>query len=238
MKPAFLIYCNIYPAIEELSYEEKGKLFDSIFLYSMEKETVEMTGETKMAFNFIKQSLDLDTSKYESIVERNRINGKKGGRPKNQENPVGYLETQDNPEEPKKANINKNNNIKDILLSKDNNSGVDNSTSDSVKEVYDFYVSNTGSKEKLSPTRKKKIQVRLKEFGIEDCKNAILGAINDSFMSGDNDRGWKADIDYIFRNYEKTEKCIQLLNKTKNGKPESDDPLFRASIEATQKRSI
>jgi hypothetical protein len=114
LKPAFLIYWSIYPAIEELSYEEKGKLFDSIFLYTMGKEIVEMTGATKMAFNFIKQSLDLDTLKYESIVERNRLNGLKGGRPRNPENPVGYLvtqKTQRNPEEPKKANKNMNKNI-------------------------------------------------------------------------------------------------------------------------------
>jgi len=112
-KPAFLIYWSIYPAIEELSFEEKGKLFDSIFLYTMGKEIVEMTGATKMAFNFIKQSLDLDTSRYEAIVERNRINGLKGGRPRNPENPVGYLVTQRNPEEPKKANKNINKNKKE-----------------------------------------------------------------------------------------------------------------------------
>ena len=42
-----------------------------------------------------------DSIKYENVVERNRENGKSGGRPKKptvtQENPLGFLETHDNP---------------------------------------------------------------------------------------------------------------------------------------------
>jgi hypothetical protein len=36
--------------------------------------------------------------KYEKQVQRSRENGKKGGRPNNLENPVGFSITQNNPE--------------------------------------------------------------------------------------------------------------------------------------------
>jgi DNA-binding MarR family transcriptional regulator len=80
-----------------------------------------------------------------------------------------------------------------------------------VNEIYDFYIKQTGSKEKLSELRRHKIKKRIDEFGVEECKKAILGAINDPFLMGENDRGNKyANLDFIFRSFEKTE---QLINK-------------------------
>ena len=59
---------------------------------------------TQIAFIPIKTTLKRDLDKYEEQKERNRENGKKGGRPKkteeNPKNPVGYLE---NPIKAKKA---------------------------------------------------------------------------------------------------------------------------------------
>ena len=68
-------------------------------------------------WTFIKSQLDKFGDNYnQKVVNRNRENGKKGGRPKkpnttqrNPENPVGKKETQKTP----KKNINKNKNIND-----------------------------------------------------------------------------------------------------------------------------
>jgi hypothetical protein len=57
----------------------------------------------KIAFAYIREHLKRDNQKYKNICIRNSENGKRGGRPKNPNNPAVKLVTQNNPEEPKKA---------------------------------------------------------------------------------------------------------------------------------------
>ena len=54
----------------------------------------------KVAFSPFKNQFIRDEKKYESIVERNRINGLKGGRPSKPKEPTGLS---GNPSDPKKA---------------------------------------------------------------------------------------------------------------------------------------
>ena len=57
----------------------------------------------RYAFNDWKTKAKEDFAKYDRVVDRNRANGRLGGRPKKEEtkenpkNPMGYLETQENP---------------------------------------------------------------------------------------------------------------------------------------------
>lgn len=86
-KKSFILYCDTYENIKDLSLDDKGKLLDSIFNYAMETQInpnnpVNIDGAAKMAFNFIKSQMDRDTNKYNSFVEKQRVNGAKGGRPK------------------------------------------------------------------------------------------------------------------------------------------------------------
>ena len=66
-------------------------------------------------WTFIQSQLDKFNDKYEqNVVERNRLNGSKGGRPKksetNPKNPMGYLETQKTLNKNKNINNNENDN--------------------------------------------------------------------------------------------------------------------------------
>jgi hypothetical protein len=75
------------------------------------------------------------------------------------------------------------------------------------------------SKYKFSPARKKLICTRLKEFSKDDIMLAIDHASQDNFYSGNNDTHWTADLEYICRSYEKTEKLLNLApRRTDNGK--------------------
>lgn len=75
----------------------------------------------KPIWNFVKKQIENMDEKYqEKVVERNRENGKKGGRPKNQpitetqenlKNPMGYLETQETLNEKDNENENINDNV-------------------------------------------------------------------------------------------------------------------------------
>ena len=93
-RDGIIIYVQQYEAIKDLSQSDKGLLLDAIFHYHITGEVMqELPPMVLMAFTFIRTSIDSNTRKYEAIVERNRENGKKGGRPRNPKNPS----------EPKKA---------------------------------------------------------------------------------------------------------------------------------------
>ena len=87
------------------------------------------------------------------------------------------------------------------------------SQGDDIKEVFEYYVDcfQAGSAHiKLSEQRKTKIRMRLKDAGKEMLMKAILNTSQSPFHRGDNDRGWKANIDFIIRNYEQVEKLAAL----------------------------
>ena len=107
MKNSFVIYHSYLDNLEDLTDEQFGKLFRALFHYEIKREEPNFAGGLKIAFNFIKRDLDANLEKYENICERNRLNGLKGGRPRNPSgfqkkpnNPSGFG---NNPEKPKKA---------------------------------------------------------------------------------------------------------------------------------------
>jgi hypothetical protein len=137
MKDSFLIYTCHYPSLQLLSLEEKGILLDAIYLYHIDGSEPNLASDTiKLAFSFLKQQFDRDAEKYSKIVERNRQNGKVGGRPKN---PVGYLDTlgfQRNPVKPQKAdNDNDNDNVNESNIFK-------NQLLISINEIEEFMLSD------------------------------------------------------------------------------------------------
>jgi len=110
-KESFLIYKSFYPAIEELSNEDLGKLFRAIFEYQISGiETTDVS--ILMAFRFFKNQFRLDDNKYEDIVKRNKSNGLKGGRPKTEPKPKNPLGLQ-KPKKPDNDNENVNDNEKE-----------------------------------------------------------------------------------------------------------------------------
>ncbi len=105
-KDNFILYSEQEQLFNLLNDTQAGKLIKAIFEYEKNGTIPKLNPQTNMAFISIKTTLDRNKEKYEKVIERNKQNGKKGGRPKTQnnpENPVGFLETQNNPEKPKKA---------------------------------------------------------------------------------------------------------------------------------------
>jgi uncharacterized protein YdaU (DUF1376 family) len=50
---------------------------------------------------------------------------------------------------------------------------------------------------KLTDVRRKKIKARIKEYSVEDWSKAMKAIYNSKFLRGENDRGWKADFDFL-----------------------------------------
>lgn len=65
----------------------------------------------------------------------------------------------------------------------------------------------------LSERRKSHIEQRLKTYTEEQILTAIKNYASNSFYTGNNDRGWKADIDFIIRSDEQIEKGLNLKSK-------------------------
>ena len=84
-KKSFVLYTDYWQHFELLNVEERGEILTAIFDYVRTGEFPDLRGGVEMAFSFIRAQLDRDAEKYESICERNRKNGSKGGRP--QKNP-------------------------------------------------------------------------------------------------------------------------------------------------------
>ena len=96
-KKSVLIYCDLIHTVKHLPDELAGRLFKHLLAYVNDEDPQTDDVILKIAFEPIKQQLKRDLQKYNNIVERNKINGAKGGRPKK---PTGLI---GNPKEPKKA---------------------------------------------------------------------------------------------------------------------------------------
>lgn len=114
-RPSFLLYKSFYEPIKHLKDEELGLLFRAIFDHQNGLDIKISSPQVAMAFAFFKNQFVLDRAKYQLVIDRNKSNGSKGGRPKTQKtqanpkNPVGFQE----PKKPEKEND------KDIILLED-----------------------------------------------------------------------------------------------------------------------
>lgn len=104
-KQSFLLYCDLIKVVEKLPEKKAGQLFLHILRYvnDLNPETDDLM--INIAFEPVKLQLKRDLKKYESICDRNKNNGLKGGRPekenpKEPKKPSGLF---GNPKEPKKA---------------------------------------------------------------------------------------------------------------------------------------
>ena len=121
-KDSFIFYRDWLDGLKGLDVTTRLELLEAIINYGLDGKEMELSAMAKAVFGFIKPQLDRNADKYEQMCERNRANGRKGGRPKkteetqsNPENPVGFLETQQNPKNPLKPdNDNDNDNDNDI----------------------------------------------------------------------------------------------------------------------------
>ena len=62
-----------------------------MLVYSITGEAPQLSGNERFLFPMVKAQIDRDIQKYDKTCQKNALNGKSGGRPKN---PVGFQETQ------------------------------------------------------------------------------------------------------------------------------------------------
>jgi hypothetical protein len=93
MRKSFILYIDSFEVLQHLSDEQLGKLTRLLFKYQIDGSTPEVNDPLFFPFGFIRATMDRDNEKWEKRAESARVNGTKGGRPK--ENQDGYQETQE-----------------------------------------------------------------------------------------------------------------------------------------------
>jgi len=99
-KKSFILYTDQSGVFNQLPDEIAGKLIKHIFAYVNDENPISEDLIINIAFEPIKQSLKRDLKRYEEYVEKQSVNGAKGGRPKK---PTKTQITQAFFEKPKKA---------------------------------------------------------------------------------------------------------------------------------------
>lgn len=133
MKGSFLLHIDSLNILDKMSNEQAGELFKAIKYYHEVGTLPEIDLLMQIAIMPFINQFKRDEEKYNNVVERNKKNGKKGGRPSNNQedkpkkpsglfgNPKKPKETQDNPKKPKKPdNDNDNDNVSDSVNDNDN----------------------------------------------------------------------------------------------------------------------
>lgn len=138
-KKSFIAYCEWRETFQELSDAEAGRLIKHLFDYVNDLNPETEDKLTKMCFIPIKQSLKRDLLKYDDYIDKQRINGAKGGRPKN---PTLSKKTQPFLEEPKKAD-NVNVNVNDSVIKKEVKGKNIRFIPPSLLEIEDYFFSKT-----------------------------------------------------------------------------------------------
>lgn len=187
---------SLMTATNRLSMTEKGEVLDAIMRYGFNSD--EYTGDSTivaMIFDLMKPYIDENQKRYDAIVERNRVNGKRGGRPKSNKNPEKPRETQENPVgyfgNPEKPSRTQTNLDTDTDTDTDTVPTVSNTSRTDVLEDAEIVEIET----KISGKNSKRVRAREKpeipkEATWRDSFDIYLQDCRDAWKRWMNDRDW------------------------------------------------
>lgn len=78
----------------------------------------------------------------------------------------------------------------------------------------------------MTPNRKKVVKARIKQYGKDGVMEVFRLVLQSPFLNGDNDRGWKANFDWIF----KQENFTKIMEGNYNGKRIDSNTERRESV--------
>lgn len=229
-RDSFVFYVKWAKAISGCDAEVKAEVYDAIVEYVISGTIPGLKPLAQMAFNFIKQELDENISKYEAIRIARSNAGKLGGDKmvgnsnaekqskiiKNNQNQSNESNEEQN-QSKQTVYVNVYDNVNDI-----NNNELPNgsSSSEGVPPTSDedinfkLLVSYFNQETKgvfgkivnpLSEKRKVMIRARIRQYGKKKFIEAIQIALKSSFLRGQNQKNWVMDFDWFIRptNFEK-----------------------------------
>ncbi len=158
-KNSFILYHSYQKHLEDLSDAEVGQLTRAIFHYSETGEVPKLKPLLKMAFNFIREDIDINKEKYEEKCRKNKENIKKRW---NKENTNVYDRIRSDTNYTDNDNVNDNVNDNDKYISKDMDLKIQTSSNNSFKKKKEY--GNTDIN-KFIKGLNKYLQIKLPEDG-------------------------------------------------------------------------
>lgn len=79
--PYVCLYGSYLESVAPFSEAERGRLLTAMLVYAVRGEEVRLPGNERYLWPTIKSQIDRDAAAYRDRCEKNRDNGKKGGRP-------------------------------------------------------------------------------------------------------------------------------------------------------------
>ena len=173
-KKSFILYCDQQGVFNMLPDEQAGKLIKHIFAYVNDEEPTSEDLLLTIAFESIKTQLKRDLRKYENYIDKQKENGRKGGRPKTQPFLDETQKTQAFFLKPKKAD-NVNVNVNENVIIKEN-----------IKEKQSRFVPPTAAE----------VKAYMQEQGMDDLSEKWLAFYESKgWLIGKNKmRDWKAAV--------------------------------------------
>lgn len=120
------------------------------------------------------------------------------------------------------------------LTTNKNDKNEKNNIYSQIQEEFNSICVNLSSIKKITDSRKRVINARIKEYGLETVLEVFNLVNKSSFLNGNSERGWKADFDWIMKpsnftkilegNYNNKEK--QQENKKYENTNFDDIPIF------------
>ena len=198
-RETFVFYKDWLNVIRDLPSEVQLEVYQAIAEYAIYDNLIELKPLAKVAFGFIKQTIDRDTQKYISISEKRSEAGKRGGRP------LKNNELKESNEKQKKQLLSEKSKKSNCPLNDNDNDNVNDNISflEKKKQKSDVAVSDLENENSESPietlqTPKEQSGGGRKRFVIptpeevqaycDERKNGILGQQFCDFYSS---KGWK-----------------------------------------------
>lgn len=188
MKESMVIPRSLLTATNRLSMTEKGEVLDAIMRYGFDGE--EYSGDSvvvAMIFDLTKPYIDENNKRYDAVVERNRNNGKKGGRPKSTKNPEKPNKTQKNPDEPRRTQTNL-----DTDTDTDTDTGSIISSRTNVLEDAEIVTENISIAGKNKKSAREKIETA-QEVTWRDSFDVYLQSCREAWCRWTQDKEWMAE---------------------------------------------
>lgn len=179
---------SLLTATNRLSMTEKGEVLDAIMRYGFDGE--EYSGDSvvvAMIFDLTKPYIDENNKRYDAVVERNRNNGKKGGRPKSTKNPEKPNKTQKNPDEPRRTQTNL-----DTDTDTDTDTGSIISSRTNVLEDAEIVTENISIAGKNKKSAREKIETA-QEVTWRDSFDVYLQSCREAWCRWTQDKEWMAE---------------------------------------------
>ncbi len=177
-KNSFVLYNEFIETFETLTDEDAGQLVKHLFRYVNDQNPETENPMVKLAFIPMKQQLKRDLKKYEKYIEKQSLNGAKGGRPAK---PKETQKTQPFIEKPKKA--------EDVDVDVDDNSKKNYTKNDFFSDWNELrlkHLKKASNLKSFGYEEAENLKNLLEDYTPEDIRGALIGLFKQEVLPNNN----------------------------------------------------